>query len=82
MPFHDEDGGGDGPRDHEIERRIYERLGHHERLVRVIELLPEAGIEPQGRRQKAFERRYLALDETGDRRRSVFQQQECPAGRH
>ncbi len=56
IPHEDENGGGDGPRDHEIERRIYERLGHHEHLVKVIEVLPEAGIVMERLKEPLYDR--------------------------
>ena len=37
-------GGPEEDRNHDIERRVYERLGQHARIVKVIALLPERGI--------------------------------------
>lgn len=37
-------GGPDEDRNHSIEKRVYERLGQHERIVRVLAFLPPEGI--------------------------------------
>lgn len=58
--------GLDGDRDHQTERRIYNRLGHHERIVEVIALLPNKGIVMERLKEPLF-LRLQSLQERGQR---------------
>ncbi|KMU88563.1 hypothetical protein CIHG_06363 [Coccidioides immitis H538.4] len=55
----------DDERNHEIERRIYTRLGRHARIVHVIAILPERGIVME-RLKEPLCLRLKTLQENGD----------------